>query len=97
MIGAARFGRTSPPRIRTFPAPIERLASTNSFCFSDSVLPLTTRATYGHENSAITTMTIVRPGLTRPLRQPSFVVLQDATIPMRDEQLRDREHDVRPA
>ncbi len=61
---------------------MERLASTNSFCLSDSVFPRTTRATYGHENRTITAMTIDNPGLISPWTQPSFVVLHEATMPI---------------
>ena len=68
--------------IRPLPDPMERLASTNSFCLSDSVFPRTTRATYGHENRTITAMTIVKPGWISPWRQPSLVVLQAATMPI---------------
>ena len=68
--------------MRVLPAPMERLASTNSFSLSESVFPRTTRATYGHEKRTITAMTIDRPGLINPPAQPSFVVLHAATMPI---------------
>ena len=72
----------SAAMIRTFPAPTERLASTNSFSLSERVLPRMTRATYGHENRTMTRMTIVRPGWISRGKQPSFVVPHAATMPI---------------
>ncbi len=82
--------------IRVLPAPIERLASTNSFSLSESVFPRTTRATYGHEKRTITAMTIERPGLINPPAQPSFVVRARRDDADRDQKLRNGEHDIRP-
>ncbi len=64
------------------PAPSERLASTNSFSRSDSVSPRTIRAMYGQVKSTITRITTLSPGWMWPPRQPSFVALHAATIPI---------------
>ncbi len=42
--------------MRVFDAPAARAASTNSFSFSESTWPRTTRATYIHPNPASTSM-----------------------------------------
>ena len=49
---------------------------------------------YDHEKKVITAITTGTPGWMRPATHPCFVVLHAATMPMRDQELWDREHDV---
>ena len=56
--------------MRRFDAPSERAASMNSFSRIDSTCPRMIRPMYGHDASAITTISVVRPGVIRPPRQP---------------------------
>ena len=56
--------------IRVFDAPIEQAASTNSRLLSDRTWPRTIRAMNVQLMNAMTTMTTLRPGLTRPPTHP---------------------------
>jgi len=79
--------------MRVLLAPSERAASTNSFSRSESVVERTMRAMYGQLNE-ITKMTSDRPGCTTPSRHPVAVCPHEAAMPIREQQLRQREHDV---
>ena len=54
-----QFGRMWRKMIRVLDAPAARAASTNSFSFSDSTWPRTTRAMYIHPSAASTRMIAV--------------------------------------
>jgi hypothetical protein len=92
--GAMRFGSMSRKMIRVLPAPSERLASTNSFSRSESVLPPHDAGDVRPGEEDDHGDHDRQPGWISPPRQPLFVVLHAADDPDRDQELGHREHHV---